>query len=245
MKPRPDHLEAVEANAEDKTQLDWPQRDPAVLAGEDSNARVQALEAGEREIEDLLERHRQELRSALVADGERRLAEATERFAAERSELERLVAETRSVAEEWVEGVRESHAQQAQILFGERVGREEVERSLTEREAELAQAQGELEHLRAELDRERERFREFEQHAAVAKSQSEETVAAARSEAEAWVVRVREHYQQLAEQERTKADDALADARADADRANLRREELEQRLAELAGLDPGQIPKRD
>lgn len=245
MKPSPDDLEAVAASAEGMTHLDWPQRNPAVPAGEDSNSPVQGFIGDVREIEDLLERHRKELRSALAADGERRLAEVTERFVAERSELERLVAETRSVAEVWVEGVRENHAQQAQVLFGERVEREEVEDRLAGREGELAEALGQLERLHAELDSERERFREFEQQAAAAQSEAEETVAATRSKAENWVLRVRQHYQQLAERERAKADDALAEARGRAEQANQRREELETRLAELAGLDPGQTPRRD
>ena len=116
-----------------------------------SSPYVEELLGAEREAQILLERRRMQLRSAVVAEGEERLAEVRERFAAERAELERQLEETRSKAQEWVAATRESYEELGRDLERERARTGELEVQLEETADERDQAATALEQTRADL----------------------------------------------------------------------------------------------
>ncbi len=140
----------------------------AVLAdiGADASPEVRELLGAEREAQELLERRRASLSSAVIAEGERRLAEAHERFAAERAELERQIATDRERAEQWVAEVRETHEKLGLELEQERTKNVELEaraeengEALEQATAGLQQAREELTRTRGELESAREELR--------------------------------------------------------------------------------------
>ena len=108
---------------------------------------MEALPGAEREALDLLERRRSEFRSAVAAEGERRLAEATQRFEAERAELQHHLDEVRTQAQDSMASARESHEQLGRELEQERTRAAELEAQLEERADALEAASANLEQV--------------------------------------------------------------------------------------------------